>query len=188
MEPQSKLLERVMLPLLLPKFAHKGMSGFVRKQKQEEVFPSTISRKRDSAGFTIIELLVVIAIIALLAAIMIVSLGDNKDRAKDATIKSILSELAKAAEISYSENTSYDGVCHVSDNTLADTGDFTRIEISLANQSGTNTCRDSVDGYAVISTMNNEDCWCVDWQGSSKEIVLSGGDSCADVLVATICP
>jgi prepilin-type N-terminal cleavage/methylation domain-containing protein len=55
-------------------------------------------RKRSKAGFTLIELLVVIAIIAILAAILFPVFARARQRAKDATCKSNMRQLAFAVE------------------------------------------------------------------------------------------
>jgi prepilin-type N-terminal cleavage/methylation domain-containing protein len=60
-----------------------------------------------SSGFTLIELLVVIAIIGLLAAIILVSLGNTRVKARDARRLSDLSEMSKALELYYTSNNAY---------------------------------------------------------------------------------
>lgn len=50
-------------------------------------------------AFTLIELLIVIAIIAILATVVFVNLNSARNRAKDAQVKSDLSELSKALEV-----------------------------------------------------------------------------------------
>lgn len=140
------------------------------------------------AGFTLVELLAVIFIIGLLAVIVITSLGGNRNRAKDIAIKSSLLEVAKAAELLAGAIGGYGSVCDPTDVTLTSDGDLGRMKISIENQGGIISCKDSDTQYAVISELNQGNCWCVDWQGQSREVELTGADTCADVLISANCP
>lgn len=50
-------------------------------------------------GFTLIELLVVVSVISLLATVVLTSLGTDRNKAKDAKIKNLLSQMRAQAEI-----------------------------------------------------------------------------------------
>lgn len=117
-------------------------------------------------GFTLIELLVVIAIIGILSSVVLVSVGSARKKAKDASIKAEMTQVRSEAEML---GTYYDGVCHASDNTLADTGNIGNLETSITTTHGGTSlaCYDKKNAYCVKVTLPGGDIWCVDSTGYS---------------------
>ncbi len=64
-------------------------------------------KKMNEKGFTLIELLVVIAIIGLLSTLAVVSLGNARQKARDARRLSDLKQLQTALELYYTDQTAY---------------------------------------------------------------------------------
>jgi type IV pilus assembly protein PilA len=65
------------------------------------------ARARDQKGFTLIELLVVVIIIGLLAAIAIPAFLGQRDKANDASAKSLVRNAATAVEAAYADTQDY---------------------------------------------------------------------------------
>jgi len=65
--------------------------------------------KKKSKGFTLIELLVVIAIIGILATIVLVSLNNARQKARDSRRVSDLRQIALALEMYFDDNSTYPG-------------------------------------------------------------------------------
>ena len=151
--------------------------------------PSSLKGTRFlKVGFTMIELLAVIAIIGVLAAIVLVRTGSAKKEGQDAAVKTALREIRNAGELYYNDTETYEGVCDLGNTTLSDDGDFGRIKdyITEHNSSeGIIGCKDDAMGYAVISSLNLGNCWCVDSQGAGREVE---SDDCGAELTSITCP
>ena len=165
------------------------MSQFIciGKKNKRKGMPPAFNKSR---GFTIIELLAVIAIIGVLVAIVLVRTGSAKKEGEDAAVKTALREVRNAGEIYYNESETYEGVCDVDNITLSDDGDFKRIKDYITNHNGFEGvigCKDDAIGYAVISSLNLGNCWCVDSEGAGREVILTASD-CGAELISTTCP
>ena len=112
-----------------------------------------INRKKE--GFTLIELLVVIAVIGILATIVLMSLSNVQDRAKDTRIKASLSQIRAMAEMEATPLGDYSGVCTA---IMPST-----VYTDLATMSGaSSTCTSLADGWCVSVPTNNDGTWCSD--------------------------
>jgi len=161
----------------------------VEKKNKRKGLSGTILNK-SGAGFTIVELLAVIAIIGILAAIVLVRTGTAKRKGEDASVKIALREVRNAAEIYYNNEETYEGVCDPGNITLSDDGDFKRIKDYITKHNGPEGiigCKDDKAGYAAISNLNLGNCWCVDSEGSGREIELEASD-CREELTTITCP
>jgi len=136
-----------------------------------------------SKGFTLIELLVVIAIIGILAALVLVALGNARDKANDARIKSNIGQLRTIAEIIYDTNgASYDpgtatagqvGPCFTAPDatdctTASIQTNVTAIRTDTAAAGGGITSFSDADNFCIDSVLNDTKRICVDNTGVFK--------------------
>lgn len=143
---------------------------------------------QNQKGFTIIELIVVIAIIAVLAGIVLISVSAYTMKSKDASIKSMLSNLYSVATIYYEKNGTFsvsrftDNICDTEPKTL-------EIKAAIEKNAPDNivlgysdkfTCYADKNAWAACSLINagSSDFFCVDSAGFKGEV---GWDICGGI-------
>jgi prepilin-type N-terminal cleavage/methylation domain-containing protein len=166
------------------------MSQFICIGKKNKRFTPTPQQTQMVWGFTIIELLVVIAIVGILAAIVLVRTGSARKEGEDIAVRTTLREIRNTGELYYNNNETYEGICDPSNTTLSDDGDFKRIKDHITKYNGSEGiigCKDDEAGYAVISSLNLGNCWCIDSEGAGREVELTASD-CREELRIITCP
>ncbi|TSC78250.1 MAG: Uncharacterized protein G01um101429_864 [Parcubacteria group bacterium Gr01-1014_29] len=127
---------------------------------------------KNLGGFTVIELLVVIAIIGILATIVVVPLNDVRNKGRDASAKTSMSDIRVYADVFFTNNGySYDnGVADICDD-----AQIVTLRDAAENQTGnTTTCESNSSAYAVWVQLRAVNTYfCVDSDGFSGDIGLS---------------
>lgn len=148
---------------------------------------------KKQSGFTLIELLVVIAIIGILAALVLVALGNARDKANDARIKSNIGQLRTLAEVHYDgASASYTtfGTCVATPNATNCAGGIENSVTSLktdltAAGAGTLNANSAASAFCISTTLKSSTATyvCVDATGTFKENTTA---TCGGA--ATACP
>jgi prepilin-type N-terminal cleavage/methylation domain-containing protein len=139
-----------------------------------------VNTKSINRGFTLIELLMVVAIIIILATIVIISVREATDRAKNTKIVTEMIQIRKLAEDMYlQENNGYDSLC--SGETLNDSysTQIQTLRIDISTYSGADpTCYSSQTSYCASSELFDGDWFCVDDEGVPEKV--DTGNPCSD--------
>ncbi len=116
-----------------------------------------VNNMKSKKGFTLIELLVVIAIIGILAAIVLVSLRNAPNRAKDARIKTNINQVRTQAElISAAEGSQgYTDLCDTGKLNTTDHDELSALQDDIALQQG------KTSATVVLSCFATQTAYCV---------------------------
>ena len=167
-----------------------GLFSLAKKKNKPRI--SNGARLSLSLGFTLVEALAVVAMIGFLASIIMVRVGAAKKQGEDTAVIAGLREARNAAEMYFNQLYTYEGVCDIANVTLSNLGNFGRTKDYIEKHNGPTGvigCKDADNGFAVISSLQQlGDCWCVDYQGVSKKVVLGVGESCDDKVTTITCP
>ena len=131
-------------------------------------------------GFTLIELLIVIAIIGVLAGAVVISLGDETNKAQKATTKLNVRSVATEAQIDAANQTRTgatlcaDGVAAGNSSVTAvavgDADDLTDTNELAVTDVGAIVCVSREEEWVIIGRTSATEGWCVDSAGANQVI------------------
>lgn len=136
-------------------------------------------KKKTHAGFTLIELLVVIAIIGILAALVLVALGNARDKAHDARVKSNLGQMRRLVEIYYDSN----GASYLNFTACAETPNATNCANSGIEDSITAINADMADIGATTNYTSDTVDFCLQSTLASDAAASACIDSTANTIL-----
>jgi prepilin-type N-terminal cleavage/methylation domain-containing protein len=159
--------------------------------KRDYYFINFSIMKRNK-GFTLIELLVVIAIIGIISTAIFAFLNDAKTRSSDASVKATLNQARTQADLFFSNDGIYTGVCSVASDSLTPKGINFMIYSAgksggylnpvTVNGSGSSPvrCNEAATGWAAeVPLKNTTGYYCVDYTRKGIVTSVSIGDSYA---------
>ena len=126
-----------------------------------------VSYSFSKVGFTMIEMLVVISIIGVLASIVLVPLNNARNRGKDASAKTTMSDIRVYADVFFTNHGySYANLCDgVTDPEVG------KLLQAVQNQTGNPAvCNPSASNYAVWVKLRSDQYFCVDNEGFAGEV------------------
>lgn len=135
-------------------------------------------------GFTLIELLVVVAIIGLLSSVVLASLNTARGKGDDAAIKMNLVNAISESQLFYDPSTRFNGVCATSGANVIGDSWATSGALNKTNNNGECNVSANNKNWAAWVQLSGSGAgyWCVDSNGSSKEVAT------APTTGATVCP
>jgi len=128
------------------------------------------NKNKETKGFTMIELLMVVGIIALLSAIVLVSLTLVRTKAGNSVIKNDVDQLRKFAEVMYTEN-GLRGYCvTLGDSSCFESGNarLTELKADIQKRSKSKTMPsisagpDFPNNFCVSTELSDGDYYCLD--------------------------
>ena len=138
--------------------------------------------KKYNKGFTLIELLVVIAIIGILSGVIIVNLGSESDKAKNARIKAGMSQIRTRVESMRAEDSSlsYPTAASINGDAQIDKiNDDIGLQLGLITSVPTSTVFirpfSSSSKYCVEVSLKGGGEWCVDSSGYAGTTAVCEG-------------